>query len=388
MQLNNIPELIKRTFPIPGRFKGALSSDIAELSGLLTNAKGDRSLSYLSRPNFLTAYLYYFLPWNLFRLSRLLPDLSLRLSADDVITDIGSGPLTFTSALWIARPSLREIPLEFNCIDRSAQALEAGKKFFTSLCGPENEKQKWKINLVKEDIDFRKTGNKTSKIKKAALVCAVNLFNEQYEKIPHNNTEGLRKIAAAAAELMQKNGADNASMLTVEPGVPQSGRFISLLRDCFLELKHQAVSPCTHSLSCPLSPGRKGQKNRKQWCHFAFDTKDAPPSLHRLSADAGLPKDRLVLSYLFTTPENFKHQNPSKNLTEKHLNTRIISDIFRLPENNFGCYGCSDKGLLLIKENKNRINTIKNGNLTASFINKNNQRDEKSGALIAGLIKE
>jgi len=389
MQLNNIPSLIKKTFPVPGRFKGALSSDIAELSGLLTNTKGDRSLSYLSRPNFLTAYLYYFLPWNLYRLCLLLPDLTLRLSADDIITDIGCGPLTFTSALWIACPPLREIPLEFNCVDRSAQALEAGKKFFNSLCETESGKSRWKINLIKEDIDFRKTGNfKTSKIKKASLVCAVNLFNEQYERIPHNNIEGLRKTAEAAACLMQRNGTENASILTVEPGVPQSGKFISLLRSSLLELNHLPVSPCAHSLSCPLSPGRKGQKNRKQWCHFAFDTKDAPPELHRLSADAGLPKERLVFSYLFTMPENPKLKNQEKITAENIPNTRIISDVFRLPDNYFGCYGCSDNGLLLLKTNKNQIKKIKNGNLITSLVNKNNQRDVKSGALIAGLAEE
>jgi len=392
MNLNNIPGIINKVFPIPGRFKSALSSDIAELSRMLTNAKGDRSLSYLSRPNLLTAYLYYFMPWNIYRLNHILPNLEISLNAGDIITDIGCGPLTFTSALWIARPSLREIPLEFNCMDRSNQALEAGIKFFISLCETENAKSKWKINLIKEDIDFRKTGGreitKISKEKKASLVCAVNFFNEQYERIPHNNTEKLRKTAAIATGFLLKNSAENASILTIEPGIPQSGKFISLLRGCFLEQNHKAVSPCAHNSFCPLCASGKEQRNRKQWCHFAFDAKNAPAELHRLSVNAGLPKDRLTLSYLYIKKENQLQEAKKSIRAENHADTRVISDIFRLQDDDFGCYGCSEKGLLLIKLNKIEINKIKNGNLVKSFINKNNQRDIKSGALIAGLTKE
>ncbi|MCL2237856.1 MAG: rRNA methyltransferase, partial [Treponema sp.] len=125
--INTIPALIEKTFPIPAKFRSKLPSDIAELSRLLTNKRGDRSLSYLARPNFLSAYLYYFLPWNLFRLCLLIPTLNIKLSANDSITDFGCGPLTFVSALWIARADLRNVPLEINCIDRSSQAMEAGK---------------------------------------------------------------------------------------------------------------------------------------------------------------------------------------------------------------------------------------------------------------------
>ena len=171
--LDSLPSLIKKTFPIPGRFRSALPSDIAELSHLLTNRRGDRTLSYLGRPNLLSAYLHYFLPWNLYRLCLLIPRLDLCLSQGDTITDMGCGPLTFVSALWIARPDLRKVPLEFFCIDRSSPALEAGKKFFAALS---EGKDIWNIHLVREDIDFRQA-NITRKVKPASLVCAVNVFN-------------------------------------------------------------------------------------------------------------------------------------------------------------------------------------------------------------------
>ena len=369
--LNSIPALIDRTFPLPGRFRSALPSNVAELSRLLTGARGERSLSYLSRPNFLSAYLRYFLPWNLYRLCRLLPSLDIPLRAGDTIIDLGSGPLTLVSALWITRPQLRDIPLEFYCVDRCGPALEAGKKFFAAIstAAPAVGSNLWKINLAREDIDFR-TQAKSRVGADAALVCAVNLFNEVYENLPHNNSEALRRMAANIARYTHSQAAADASILTVEPGIPQSGCFINFLRSAFMELGRPPVSPCPHSETCPL-PGAK-----KRWCHFAFETGEAPKDLLRLSAAAGIPKERLVLSFLLAGPA-------AKTIMENEREVRVVSDAFPLPNNRFGRYGCSAAGLVLLTGEKNRIEKIISGSLIpeSSTINME-ARDEKSGALL------
>jgi len=384
--LNSLPALISSTFPIPAKFKNKLPHDIRELSHLLTNKRGERSLSYLTRPNFLSAYLHYFLPWNLYRLCLLLPTLDISLSRGDIITDLGCGPLTFVSALWISRPELRKLPLEINCVDRSGPVLEAGKKFFNALCisTAGDEESPWKINLIKDDIDIRKfKKNARQKRKPAALVCAVNMFNEIYENISHNNMEGLRLMAEKAALYMNSEAAANASILTVEPGVPQSGKFISLLRDEFIKLKRLPSSPCTHTGPCPFIGktggtirGRNWIDTKKRWCHFAFEAYDAPRELLKLSAAAKLPKDRLVLSYLLTG----KYGNGG---------ARIISDSFPLPDNIYGRYGCSENGLILVTGNKERIENLNSlshvpQNKLVEF-SANNQYDKKSGALIKGI---
>jgi len=364
--LDSLPSLIKKTFPIPGRFRSALPSDIAELSHLLTNRRGDRILSYLGRPNLLSAYLHYFLPWNLYRLCLLIPRLDICLLPQDTITDIGCGPLTFASALWIARPDLRKVPLEFFCIDRSSPALEAGKKFFAALC---EGKSIWNIHLVREDIDLRQA-KITRKVKPASLVCAVNVFNEIYETLSHNNTEGLRRMAANAARLLRGLSSDNAFLLTVEPGVPQSGRFISFLRASLLELGLSPVSPCPHTVPCPLT--------KKRWCHFAFETPDAPEELMRLSAAAGLPKERLVFSFLLAEAKS--RSSTAKTKDEK---TRVISDAFPLPDNLYGRYGCCARGLVLLAGERSRIERTASLSLVTPVFAADRHRDKKSGALIA-----
>ncbi|MCL2196402.1 MAG: small ribosomal subunit Rsm22 family protein [Treponema sp.] len=383
--IDSIPDLIEKTFPIPGRFRGALPSDIAELSRLLTNKRGDRSLSYLTRPNFLSAYLHYFLPWNLYRLCLLLPVLNLHLNSGDTITDLGCGPLTFASALWLSRPDLRNITLEFNCIDRSGPALEAGKKFFTALTASDKATCAWKINTIKEDIDIRQSKT-PRKRKQASLVCAVNIFNEIYDSLSHSDTDGLRRMSANAAKLMHSEAQKNASILTVEPGVPQSGKFISFLRDALLELARVPLSPCTHSDACPFTDGYtkiiKGRNwidTKKRWCHFSFETSAAPKKLHDLSRAAKLPKERLVLSYLFTGSSASQYKKDE---------ARVISDAFPLPENRFGRYGCSSKGLILVTGGRNRIDEIPSLSIAKGHFaseNSSEQRDKKSGALIMDI---
>jgi len=349
---------------MPGRFRGSLPSQVAELSRLLTGARGDRGLSYLSRPNLLSAYLRYFLPWNLYRLCLVLAGLEKVFSAGDSIIDLGSGPLTLVSALWISRPDLRELPLEFFCVDRSSPALEAGKKFFAALGAVGANENPWKLHLVKEDIDFRKAVLARKK-NSAAFVCAINIFNEVYEHLPHSDTNALRRMASNAVRIMSEKAADDAFFLTMEPGIPQSGHFISFLRDAFLEIGRAPVSPCPHSAACPLCGG-------KRWCHFAFEPKDAPNELQRLSAAAGIPKERLVFSFLLTGPA-------VKTEGDK---ARVISDAFALPNCRYGRYGCSSRGLVLFAGEKSRIDKLSCGSLFGPVFAEEEQRDAKSGALI------
>jgi hypothetical protein len=381
--LEKLLRVIEETFPVPGRFRAALPGDVAELSRLLTSARPERDSGYLSRPNLLSAYLRYFLPWNVFRLYRLFslvsgsgeiggrpekagglpeaagpneavslpketgPDeagslpkgpagLFLGLRGGGAVTDLGSGPLTLPIALWLFRPELRKLDLEFRCVDQSGSVLEAGKKLFAALKAAEGGS--WKIRTIHDSVNAPVRGEK------AALVTAINVFNEVYQRdVP-------AFAAEKAARVLDRSGG--GSILVMEPGVPKSGAFIAALRGALLERGKRIAAPCTHEGPCPL-PGTAGQargrtgagfserrsggrdtesRGKAKWCHFAFDTAEAPQELHRLSAAAGIPKERAVFSFLLA-------EKAGQDPPAAQPKIRIISDAFPVP-GGWGKYGC------------------------------------------------
>jgi hypothetical protein len=398
--LDEFPVLIDKVFPLEKRFLPGLGRDVAELSRLLTGAQGERGLSYLGKPALLSAYLRYFLPWNVYRLSRLLPALPLSLSPGDAVTDLGSGPLTLPLALWISRPELRGFNLEFRCLDRTGTVLEAGLKLFHALAGPGCP---WTIKTVRASLGSPVYGPK------AALVTALNVFNEQFR----NHPGSLASLADKSARLLLSLAAESGVLLAVEPGIPRSGEFIAALRSSLGEYGRFPSSPCPHRGLCPL-PGAKDRRGKGKWCHFAFETTDAPPVLRKLSAAAGLPKERAVLSFLLAAPPSDPRANgfsggkkraqaPEK-AAEKNLFVRIISDAFPLDggkkqsgkngsprsqgENRrarFGRYGCSARGLVLVAGEKDDVDALPSGALPELPAPVHENRDPKSGALLLKL---
>ncbi|MDR1986393.1 MAG: rRNA methyltransferase [Treponema sp.] len=374
--LEELLRVIDQVFPLPRRFRINLPQDVAELSRLLTSSRGERTDSYLSTKGLLSAYLRYFLPWNSYRLCRLLPGLSLHFAAGDAITDLGSGPLTLVLALWIARPDLRQLPLEFRCLDRSAAVLDAGKRLFHALSGGASP---WVIKTIHAPLGAPIYGPK------ARLVSALHVFNERFEGIPQADTRALQQAADKTSRFLSSLVTASGSILILEPGVPWSGEWIAALRSALLKRGQGAYAPCPHQKACPC-PGGKAK-----WCHFTFDTEDAPSALHILSSAAGFPKERATLSFLFTGPARKAQELPQQG--EKTLPVRILSDRFPVPyqsrkkevhQNRYGRYGCSARGLVLVIEQEPRKGN-KSGELVMLTPGSPKKQDPKTGALMVDI---
>jgi hypothetical protein len=371
--LEGVVALIEELFPLPARFRQGLPWDVAELSRLLTGARGEREEGYLGRPPLLSAYLRYFLPWNLYRLSRLLPSLPLALSPGDALTDLGSGPLTLPLGLWLFRPELRAVPLEVRCLDRTGAGLEAGKKLFSALTGP---RCPWTIRTIRASLGAPIRGPR------AALVTAVDLFTETLRSVPAASARALDQTAEKQGRLLSALTAETGFILVLEPGIPQSGAFIAALRGALLDMGRQPLAPCLHAEACPLPGGPRppqGTSGAGKWCHFAFGAEGAPPGLRRLSVAAGLPKERVVLSFLLAGPRGQAAWTGEPRL---ELPVRIISDAFPVASGGgYGRYGCSSRGLVLVTGPRGEIESQVSGTTLHTLPSQRERRDPKSGAL-------
>jgi hypothetical protein len=407
--LSVLLSVIEETFPVPGRFRSKLPGDVAELSRLLTSARGERDGGYLNRPNLLSAYLRYFLPWNVFRLCRVFSfaagssaSLTGRgilplLSDGDAVTDLGSGPLTLPIALWIAFPELRRTKPEFRCVDKSAAVLEAGHKLFKAFCASSGADAAWRIKTIHASMEEPLRG------KPAKLVSAINVFNEiSAGKYLGGRFEG---NAQKAAVLLDRHCAPDGLILAAEPGNPQGGAFITALRAALLEKGRPPAAPCPHAGPCPMSAnaaaefhGEKqkitGDKNKKaKWCHFAFDTEAVPPALHKLSAAAGIPKERATLSFLLSGPvtdrqvQGANSARTDGNAAPDLLGVRIISDAFPVSvgKTGTGRYGCSQKGMVLVTGSRTQLNAAVSGTLLELPFPADERRDPISGALVVTI---
>ena len=389
--LENFDSIIQGILPLNSRQFSKLPDDIRELSHQLTDERSSRRMHYMNDKVFLSAYARYFMWWNLIRLTKLFSNInfdSVNLSDGDFCLDIGSGPLTVVTALWLSRPELRSKKITWYCLDISKEVLSLGENIFLSVAAKtlsdSEEELPWKIIRVK--------GSFGTMIKeKAKLITCANMFNEVFQ----SETHPLTYLAQKYSSELKKYAAENASYLIVEPGVPHSARFITCLRECFISGALFITAPCCHTQSCPMDgkllkgPHVKnaGTKSGK-WCNFAFNTDDAPAKLKKLSSDAKLPKDRAVLSFIFAS----SHPGDKKTLEKKPgdfsntrdtgetLLLRIASDPIRLYDKT-GFYACSKKGLVLFIPKKGK--PVFSGDLITVELPKNDlQRDKKSGALI------
>ncbi|MGE4290901.1 MAG: small ribosomal subunit Rsm22 family protein [Desulfovibrio sp.] len=315
---------LDKIHPLKGKHRETLPYGIRDLSRMLTEERGEINSDYMGHPASRTAYLRYFLPWNLYRLVRLFQGLErdglgLAPAENATVADLGSGPLTVPLALWIALPELRERPLRLVCVDRTPGIMRDGLALLREMAG---EKLPWKIDLVKGPMHTEIRG-------RADLLVAANALNE----LQWGPGGSLPTQAERVTSILRKNLAEDGKLLVIEPGTRRSGTILSHLRSACLDQGFAPLSPCPHFSECPM-PG----VGNKPWCHFRLPVTGVPRWLQALSNRAGLPKNDTSISFLLM----------SRAPVEQSNLVRAVSNIFPLPEGT-GQYGCCERGLVLIQ---------------------------------------
>jgi hypothetical protein len=409
--VSKLMDIIEETAPMPGGKRQDLRRDVLELWRELTSERSVRQADYIGEPAKYAAYLRYFLPWNVVRLIPILASIPLELTAGDHLLDIGSGPLTLPIALWIARPELRGVPLQLLCVDRVRRVAETGLTILNGLAMRAGGQLAWKVETRK--ATFPQLGNEDSG-EHFKLITAANVFNESF----WNNKQVLLDRAGELAGQLSSHLIPGGRILVVEPGDPRSGAMLSALRESIILRGGQAVAPCPHQAACPMSgvflsaamrkekletrPGPVDRvaglkaareaaakrifpippvvtahgRSKAPWCHFVLDRSAAPTRLTTFSESTGLPKDRLIASWLYAEPVPLVRQD---NLVPA---IRIISDPFRLGDNGQGRYACCRTGYTLVKGDLALLPSGFLAVLDSPLPGAKSEKDTKSGAVI------
>ena len=387
--LNSFDEIIQGVRPLNSRQLQQLPENIKALSHQLTDDRASRRLGYMNDNIQLSSYVRYYTWWNLVRLTRLfanLPD-SVFPTKDCTCLDLGSGPLTVVTALWLARPELRKLKLTWYCLDVSANSMALGEDIFLSIAAKtkaaDSSVDPWHIVRVKGPFG-------TAIKQKADFLTCANMFNEldQASDMPPEFT------TKKYYEQLQRYTEKDAGILLIEPGVPKAARTLSLLRTRFIKDGRTIAAPCPHAEECPMNGFKAYTGSKNKWCNFAFSTEDAPNRLQKLSDAAKLPKERATLSFIAVSRGDSPAAGAGTANVETSENIRIASDKLRLPNYMCGYYACSKYGLVLVTlpdENNTRLPKPPfrphSGDLLSVKIKTPDSlpKDEKSGAFIIKL---
>ncbi len=117
-------------------------------------------------------------------------------------------------------------------------------------------------------------------------------------------------------------------------------------------------------------------RSKAPWCHFVLYRSAAPARLTAFSETTGLPKDRLIASWLYAEPVPLARQaNPPPAI-------RIISDPFRLGDSGLGRYACCRTGYTLVKGDLALLPSGFMAVLDSPLPGAKSEKDTKSGAVI------
>ena len=265
----------------------ALADDVARLSRLLTKERGSLPAAYLRDPGLRKAYITYFLPPNLDKISVPLRELALhpaKLLAKErlQILDLGSGPGTALLGVrqFFARNRM-PVRLECTAVDQVGENLREAEVLFREQSG---------VAGVPATL-----ATVTSSIKAVAehsggpfdLIVLSNVLNELYLR----EADGVMKRRLLAGHILDRLLAPDGSCIIIEPALRETSRDLLMVRDGLAEAGYTVYSPCLVQGHCPALA------NPKDWCHEDRPW-DPPEIITGIDSRIGLRKDSLKFSYV------------------------------------------------------------------------------------------
>jgi len=296
---------------------------VAELSHLFTRGRDDLGQPYLHNPDYIAAYLSYFLPVNLSKIQVLLDELPVEtlIGAERgglSVLDVGSGPGTGTLAVldWLHtyHPSRTEV-LTVVATDSSARALHYCTLLWEAYCRSAGITGAH-LASCEDNLQPFLTPSRVDRIKQHGpydVILLANCLNELYREEVHPIV-ARTKFITDLLSLLKPDG----TVMVVEPALRDTSRALHLVRDRLLQEKRCTVySPCLHENNCPalLHPD--------DWCHEERAWA-APSAIQEIDREVGFIKDALKFSYLLLRKDG-------KTIVERRPDVyRVVSELREL----------------------------------------------------------
>lgn len=262
-----------------GRHKSPLAADVARLSALFTDARGQRRPTYMQDPALRRAYLGFFVPHNVARIAlsllRAIDEGALPASGAPRVLDVGAGPLSGILACWAVWGRLGPS----HAVDLSKGALDDGAALLRAVGADVDG-----LRLV--DRSITSTPSSWLPADDVDVVVAANVLNEVGD--PRDPAPRLRLVQTLLQSL-----SPHGRVLVVEPAMRVEARALMAVRDAIVNDGVASVlSPCRGARACPLL------LTRGDWCHGDVEWRERPASYRAVEQATGLRKDTLSASHL------------------------------------------------------------------------------------------
>lgn len=264
----------------------ALAGDVQRLSRLLTRDRESLPSAYLKDAGLRKAYLLYFLPSNIRKISVPLRELSLHpqglLAKERLrVLDVGSGPGTAVLGL-LDFYSRREGSPFFECtaVDHVAENLREAEALFRE----HRDRSAGKASLRTQVSGIEGLADRLND--QYDLIIFSNVLNELF----HGEDDRRAKRVRTVGGILRRALAAHGSCIIIEPALRETSREMLMVRDGLLDEGFHVYSPCLIDGRCPALV------NPRDWCHEDVPW-DPPEIVREVDRRIGLRKDSLKFSY-------------------------------------------------------------------------------------------
>jgi len=322
-----VVDSIRRVAEEDGMTFDAIAAGVTRLSQLFTKERQGLPSRYFEDRGLATAYLQYFLPVNLAKVSILLEELPAievekRLSVLDVGAGPGTGGLAVLDWLHRRRPT---VDVMMTAVDASPSALRYANRLWQRFCHAGGISRAC-LELYEGDIGRAVHLEKIRGKGPYDLIILANSLNE----IAADSVDPLSTRATVLSALLDVLAPHGAVMI-VEPALRETSRALFHVRDRLLQDSQCTVySPCLHEHECPalVKP--------HDWCHEERAW-EPPESIQAIDAQVGFIKDALKFSYLILRKDG-------KTIVERQPDRyRVVSEL-RVMKGEKRAWLCNEHG--------------------------------------------